>query len=70
MGEDIDEGILMSPSAGGNEYDNDPLGLGATVEYVQLQLSNLYVSHNEASVCATWTRRPVSSAVLSARERA
>jgi hypothetical protein len=27
---------LMSPSGGANEYDSDPLGLGATVEYVEV----------------------------------
>ncbi|KIP09756.1 hypothetical protein PHLGIDRAFT_126060 [Phlebiopsis gigantea 11061_1 CR5-6] len=32
VGEDMDESVLMSPSASGNEYDNDPLRLGATVD--------------------------------------
>ena len=37
VGEDIEDAMmLMSPSGGGNEYDNDPLGLGATVEYVEV----------------------------------
>lgn len=34
----MDEAILMSPSGTGNEYDNDPLGLGATAEYVVMPM--------------------------------
>ncbi|EKM56994.1 uncharacterized protein PHACADRAFT_208160 [Phanerochaete carnosa HHB-10118-sp] len=32
VGDDLDDAMLMSPSSGGIEYENDPLGLKSTVE--------------------------------------
>lgn len=59
--------LVMSPSGGASEYDSDPLGLGATVEYVEVScLQVTFVDEIPWSVSATWTLRQVSRVALDA----